>query len=58
MSTAKPTTTLVPAAKSQPSAAPFIVVVLLSLLFAGAIWTAGTSKPMVDPTIAAMQGGL
>ena len=49
---------LVPAAKSNTSAASFIVVVLLSLLFAGAIWAAGTTKPLTEPTTAAMQGGL
>ena len=47
-----------PAAKTWTNAAPFIIVVLLSLLFAGAIWAAGTSKPLTDPATASMQGGL
>ena len=50
--------TLTAAARAPVNAAPFIVVALLSVLFAGAIWAAGTAKPLVEPTTAAMQGGL
>ena len=58
MPTVLPSPVLVSSAKSQTNAAPFAVVVLLSLLFAGTIWAAGTTKPLTEPTTAAMQGGL
>lgn len=58
MATMFRSSTLNKSASNSIDLTPLVVVVMLALLFAGSIWAAGTSKPTIDPVVAASQGGL
>ncbi len=47
-----------PAARLHLDGAPFLIVVLLSLLFAVTIWSAFAPRPVPEPSMVALQGGL
>ena len=45
-------------ARLRLDTAPFVIVLLLSLLFALAFWSAFAPHPMPDQSMVALQGGL
>ena len=49
---------LAPAARLRFEVAPLLVVVLLSFLFALAVWSALAPRPMLELPTVALQGGL
>ena len=58
MPTQIPSRALTTLARIKTDVAPFVVVILLSLLFATAFWSAFAPRPMPDAIVAAIPAAL